>query len=210
MTNKVPTDQEVTDTVPADEAWRGAGPPVSLWALFRGFLEVGSIGLGGGGAAYIHAGMVRRRQWLSEEDFLEGVTFAQLTPGPNFSNLAMFIGSRLGGPLGALLALLAVLLPGTLIVLSLAVLYVSFPVTENRLLQGALHGVASAAVGVLALLVVQTLPTALRSRHGLPVLLLAFLAVGVFHLNIVWVLLILLPYGFWANRPAAGRNGRGG
>lgn len=192
----------MTGRAKADEAPRESRPHLSLWALFLGFLEVGAIGLGGGGAAYIHAGMVRRRQWLNEEEFLEGLTFAQLTPGPNFSNLAMFTGTRLAGPLGAVVALLAVLLPGTLIVLTLAVLYVAFPVTENRLLQGTLQGVASAAVGVLAVLVLQTLPGALRSRHGLAVLLAAFLAVGVLHVNIVWVLLVLLPYGCWANRPA--------
>lgn len=176
---------------------------LSLWKLFRGFLHVGCVGLGGGGAAHIHAGMVRQRQWLSEDEFLEGLTFAQLTPGPNFSNLAAFVGAQLRGPPGALVALLAVLLPGGLIVLALAHLYTRSPLTGSPLAQGALMGVGSAAVGLLTVIVLHTLPAALRSRHGLTLALLAFLGVGVLSLNIVWVLGLLLAYGMWANRPGA-------
>lgn len=152
--------------------------------------------------------MVRKRGWLSEEDFLEGVTFAQLTPGPNFSNLATFVGARLGGPAGALVSLLAVLTPGMLVILTLAALYTSFPVNDNPYLRGALSGVASAAVAVLGVVVLQTLPAALRSRHGLSVVLVAFLAVGLWRVNIAWVLLTLLPYALWANRPGSEEGGK--
>lgn len=177
------------------------GSRISLVHIFKGFLYVGCVGLGGGGAAHIHAAMVRNKKWVTEEAFLEGATFAQLTPGPNFSNLAAFIGARLGGSPGAVAALIGVLLPGTLVVLALAYMYAHYPVTQNPLLQGALRGVGSAAVGVLTVVVLQTLPSALRSRHGISLLVLAFIGVGVLHTNIVWVLVVLLPYGLWVNRP---------
>jgi chromate transport protein ChrA len=62
--------------------------------------------------------LVVRRTWLTGEEFLPGLTLSQLLPGPTVSNLSVFLGNSLNGPAGAALALLAVLLPGALAILS--------------------------------------------------------------------------------------------
>lgn len=190
------------------EVSRQEGPArVTLGQLALAFLTIGLVAFGGGGTAHIHNAVVRRRGWVSEERFLEGVTFAQITPGPNFSNLAMYVGAQLGGNIGAMVALISLMVPGVTIILLLAIAYSTFPIAQNRWLTGALHGVGAAAVGVLGSVVLQVMPAALRTRGGWPIALCGFFAVGVLGWNIAWVLLALIGVGLLLNRP--GQKGPG-
>src|SRR6266478_7671727 len=96
---------------------------LSLYAL-----KLGAIGFGGPVAlvGYMHRDLVERRKWISEADYKEGLTLAQLMPGPLAAQLAIYLGYVHYGVLGATAAGVAFVLPSFLMVLALGWAYVNF------------------------------------------------------------------------------------
>src|SRR5215831_8187011 len=75
----------------------------SLWQLIDYFLRLGTWGFGGPVAlvGYMHRDLVERRGWVSEAEYKEGLTLAQLMPGPLAAQLAIYLGYVHYGVLGA-------------------------------------------------------------------------------------------------------------
>src|ERR1700741_4829297 len=65
--------------------------------LFRVFTWTGLTSLGGGRSAYLYEALVLGRRWVKNDEFVQDLTLSQLLPGPNFTNLAVALGMRLGG-----------------------------------------------------------------------------------------------------------------
>ncbi len=173
---------------------------VSLARLTRLFAWIGLTSLGGGRAAYLYEAFVLRRRWLSSEEFVPGLTLSQILPGPTVSNLAVFVGSRLGGVRGAMLGATAVLVPGAAAILLLAYLYFDRGVPPA--FEPVLRGMGAAVVGFLFVTTVQIARPALRGRGAPWIGALTFLAVTVLRLNIYLVLLLAGGVSLWLNRPA--------
>ncbi len=93
--------------------------------LFLSFCKIGLFSIGGGYAALplIQAQIVEKHGWLTMNEFMDLITISEMTPGPIALNAASFIGLRLGGPLGVLVASFANVLPSFVIVSFLAYLY---------------------------------------------------------------------------------------
>lgn len=96
-----------------------------LRVLARVFLTLGFLGFGG---PFVIVGMldeevVKRRRLMSAERFGQGLSVAQMLPGPTGFQMAVFIGEELGGPLGGLVASASFLLPCVAIVSILSVFY---------------------------------------------------------------------------------------
>jgi len=100
----------------------------ALPELARVFLRLGSTAFGGPAAhtALLHQELVVQRQWLSEEQFLDLVSAANLIPGPNFTELVIHIGLQRAGYAGMLVAGLCFIAPAMFSVLALAAAYVRF------------------------------------------------------------------------------------
>src|SRR5262245_37887834 len=92
------------------------------------FLKLGTIGFGGPAAhiALMEAEVVRRRRWLSHEDFLDLLGATNLIPGPNSTEMAIHIGYRRAGFPGLLIAGICFILPAALIVTAIAWAYVRY------------------------------------------------------------------------------------
>lgn len=105
-----------------------AGGRTSLGELARLFLKLGTIAFGGPAAhvAMMEDEVVRRRRWLSREEFLDYVGATNLIPGPNSTELAIHIGHARAGWPGLLVAGACFILPATLIVSAVAWTYVRF------------------------------------------------------------------------------------
>jgi chromate transporter len=121
-----------------------------LGDVVRLFLKLGTIAFGGPAAhiAMMEDEVVRRRQWLTRDQFLDYVSAANLIPGPNSTELAIHIGYRRAGWLGLIAAGVSFILPAALIVSGLAAVYVrsgSLPA-----LQGILYGVKPVVIAVIA------------------------------------------------------------
>src|SRR5438105_13611012 len=103
-------------------------PPYSLAKLTFYFLELGSIGFGGPVAlvGYMYRDLVETRKWISDSDYKEGLTLAQLMPGPLAAQLAMYLGYVHYRIRGATLVGIAFVVPSFLMVVALGWLSLRF------------------------------------------------------------------------------------
>lgn len=124
-----------------------ARPGMAGLALY--FLRLGTFGFGGPIAlvAYMQRDLVEERRWVSKEDYLEGLAFSQLCPGPLAAQLAKYIGWLHGGIWGATLAGLAFVLPSFLMVLLLAAAYVHFG--QLAWIRGLFYGIGAAVSAII-------------------------------------------------------------
>jgi chromate transporter len=113
------------------------------------FLHLGVLGFGGpiALAGHMQKDMVEERRWVSGQDYVEGLAFSQLSPGPLAAQLAMYLGWVRAGTLGATLTGVAFVLPSFLMVLVLAALYVHY----GRLpwIQGVFYGIGAAVIAII-------------------------------------------------------------
>ena len=96
-------------------------PTYSLWQMVGYALGLGTWGFGGPVAliGYMHRDLVEGRKWISEAEYKEGLTLAQIMPGPLAAQLAIYLGYVHYGNLGATLVGVAFVLPSFLMVLAL-------------------------------------------------------------------------------------------
>ena len=118
--------------------------------LFLSFLQVGMFSFGGGYAAMplIQGQVVTQHQWLSMTEFTDLITISQMTPGPIAVNSATFVGIRVAGIPGAVVATLGCILPSCVIVTILARLYLKYRSMDY--LQGVLRSLRPAVVAMIA------------------------------------------------------------
>lgn len=119
----------------------------SFSQLFRVFLRIGLLSFGGPAAqiALMHKELVEDRAWLTEAEFLRALSFCMMLPGPEAMQLAAYSGWRLRGIQGGLIAGGLFVLPGALIILLIAPLYLNY---------GALPIVKTAFIGIKATVVI--------------------------------------------------------
>ncbi|RHW18569.1 chromate efflux transporter [Sphingomonas gilva] len=100
-------------------------PPVSRAELTRAFWKIGWLSFGGpaGQIALMHRELIDDRGWVEEDAFLSALNVCHLLPGPEAQQLATWIGWRLQGLSGALIAGLLFVAPGAAIMLGLSILY---------------------------------------------------------------------------------------
>jgi chromate transporter len=122
---------------------------VPLSRLVAYFLRLGTIGFGGPIAlvGYMQRDLVEDRHWVSTEDYLEGLAFSQLSPGPLAAQLANYLGWVHSGTLGATLVGIAFVLPSLLMVLALAAMYVHFG--QLAWIQGMFYGIGAAVSAII-------------------------------------------------------------
>ncbi len=121
----------------------------SLREFLLYFLRLGTFGFGGpiALAGHMERDLVEERQWISKQDYVEGLAFSQLSPGPLAAQLAMYLGWVRGGSLGATATGIVFILPSFLMVLALAAIYVHL----GRLawIQGIFYGIGAAAIAII-------------------------------------------------------------
>jgi chromate transporter len=171
---------------------------VPLLRLIVVFTWTGLSSLGGGRSAYFHDALVRRRRWVSHDEFVQDFTLSQVLPGPNFSNLAVALGYRLAGIPGGVWGLLSIVLPGALILLGLGALYLrgAFGPTATLLMRG----LSAAVVGLVLVTSLRVTRGSLRGRRAMVVAALTFVAVGPLRLPTVGVVLAMMALSFWLQR----------
>ena len=118
--------------------------------LFFSFLQVGLFSIGGGYAAIplIRDQVVAGHPWLTMSEFTDLVTIAEMTPGPIAVNSATFVGLRIAGPAGALIATFGCILPSLILVSLLAFVYYRYK--NVSVLQSVLASLRPAVVALIA------------------------------------------------------------
>lgn len=105
----------------------------SLAFLFLTFLKIGSLAFGGYMAliSVIENTIVKKHQLLSHQSMLDGISLANMLPGPIAVNVVAFTGYRIRGYLGAIVTTIAVLLPSFLLILGLSYIYFNYGEVAN-------------------------------------------------------------------------------
>jgi chromate transporter len=126
------------------------GTRPSLTEFLAYFLKLGTIGFGGpiALAGHMQKDLVEDRNWITSQDYVEGLAFSQLSPGPLAAQLAMYLGWVRAGAIGATLTGFAFILPSFLMVVALAAAYVHY----GRLawIQGVFYGIGAAVIAIIA------------------------------------------------------------
>ncbi len=120
-----------------------------LLTLFWSFFQIGLFSIGGGYAALplIQNQVVDIHGWLTMTEFADVVTLSQMTPGPIAINAASFIGIRMAGIPGAVIATLGCIVPS--IVLSLLLAYIYYRYRGLTTFQGVMKGLRPAVVALI-------------------------------------------------------------
>lgn len=175
-------------TLPDAEPTADSAPKLAAAARIWG--KIGILSFGGPAAqiALMHKLIVDEKRWLGEKQFLNALSFCMLLPGPEAMQLATYMGWRLHGILGGLIAGILFVLPGAAVILALASLYVQF---------GDVPLVKALFVGIKAVVVVIVIEALLRVSKkalGTPLQWMIALAafVGIFFLTLPYPLLVLL------------------
>ena len=163
-------------------------PSLSQFALVM--VRIGLTSFGGGMSGWMLRVMVQDKRWIPESEFLAGLGLCQVLPGINVVNLAVWLGYRFHGGIGALLGACAIVVPPGLLILVTVTLLTR--VADDPWVAAALAGVAASAIGLGASMGVRAARNCLRL---VPFLIMAatFVGVGVLRLPMLWVLAVTAP-----------------
>lgn len=128
--------------------------------LFLSFLQIGLFSFGGGYAAMplIQEQVVIQHDWLTMKEFTDLITISQMTPGPIAVNAATFVGSKIAGIFGSVVATCGCIFPSCIIVTAIAWLYLRYKKME--ILQRVLESLRPAVVALIASAGIAILQTA--------------------------------------------------
>ncbi|PUE37237.1 chromate transporter [Limnohabitans sp. Hippo4] len=164
--------------------------PQSKTELFVAFTLMALQGVGGVLVIVQHE-LVNRRKWLTQAQFVEEWSVAQVMPGPNVVNLCLMLGGKYFGLAGALAAVSGLIMAPMLLVLTLAILFGG--VSDSAVAQGALKGMGAVSGGLIIATGLKLSKTMPQNPLGLwlaiTFALITFAAVGIFRISLIWVLL---------------------
>jgi chromate transporter len=151
------------------------------------FLRMGSVTFGGGYVMLplIESEVVNTHQWLTHQEFADATALGQITPGPVLIT-ATFVGYRVAGTLGALIATVSIFLPAFLMTIAAASSLRRF--RNNKLVQAFLVGIAPAVVGLLVAAALSVGRAGIHTWIGLAIMLLAMFTLIRFRPNAFWVI----------------------
>ena len=143
---------------------------------------------GGGLSGWLLREFVQDRNWIDEEDFLNGLAIAQALPGLNVKNMAIWIGHRLHGWRGAAVAVAGIVVPPGIFIILLGTL------VSALIMHPAAHvlvaGAAAAATGLSLSMGILAATRVRRELIPLALMFGTFLTVGIFRWPLVWVVLV--------------------
>ncbi len=191
-----PDDVHSLAATTVDDSGGGEARLPSFSDAFRFWLKLGFISFGGpaGQIAIMHRELVDRRRWIGEARFLHALNFCMFLPGPEATQLAIYIGWLLHGTLGGVVAGVFFVLPSVFVLWGLSFLYVSF--AGLGLVAAIFYGLKAAVVAIVAHALVRIARKSLRNRYFSAIAVLAFVALFVFKLPFPFVVITAGIIGF--------------
>jgi chromate transporter len=170
--------------------------PKALFDLFFTFFRISFFTIGGGVAMIpmVRDAAVDKKKWLTEEEMIDCIAVAQSLPGAVIINTATYIGKRRAGFVGALLCTFGTVLP-SVIVMSVLVSLVSV-IGDNSYLSGFFKGALSAAAAMIAVAAYRMGKPVLKRAGDWVLALLAFVALIVFRIGILYIIPVSIAVGF--------------
>ena len=166
-------------------------PPASpsLGETFFYWLKLGFISFGGpaGQIAMMHQELVEKRRWISEQRFLHALNYCMLLPGPEATQLAVYLNWLLHGVVGGVIAGVLFFLPAFLLLSLLAAVYLAWG--DVPLVQGMFYGIKPAVVAIVLFAAWKIGSRALQNSVLWGMAALAFVAIFVFDVGFPWIVL---------------------
>ena len=159
--------------------------PAQLFLVFA-WISMQSFG---GALSFIERTVVREKRWLSAKEFLGLYAVSQVLPGPTGISFCVLLGDRFFGVRGAVATLAGFLMLPSVVVIGVASLFQQFQHVPQ--VQGALHGMGAAAVGLIVSTAFRMARTLRGNRAGIVVTLASFAAVGLARWPVSTVLLTI-------------------
>lgn len=170
-------------------------PSVGVLDLFLNFCRVGLSGFGGV-LPWARRMLVEERRWLTDEEFVNLLSLAQFLPGGNVMNLAVCVGARFQGALGAAAALFGLMFMPVIVVLCLATLYAEF--SDVPTINAMFRGLSSGAAGLVVATGVKMMLPLRRNPRALAFMAATIVAMTVLKLPLIVIVATLLPLSFAA------------
>jgi chromate transporter len=164
--------------------------PVSLAHFALYFLKLGCIGFGGPIAlvGYMQKDLVEERKWITQEDYLKGLAFSQLAPGPLAAQLGIYLGFIRAGFTGATIVAVAFVLPSFVMVLAISKAYVSFGGT--RFIAALFYGIGAAVIAIIARSATKLVKTVIKKDKLLwAIFLVLAVSTAITEREVVWIFL---------------------
>lgn len=183
-------------------------PVASLPELFWIFFQIGALSFGGGLSVWVHREFVTKRGWLTETEFLTGLALCQVLPGVNVVNLAVHVGQRLRGAIGAVVCTVAIVFMPFFVVIGLGSVYDQ--VKDVAWLADFLDGVAVSAVGLMVSMALRSVKGTFKGIMPFVIAITLIVTVGLLRWPMIPIALsmaILSVVFVWLShrRPAGGR-----
>jgi chromate transporter len=166
----------------------------------RFWLALGCISFGGpaGQVAIMHGELVEKRRWIDETSFLRALNFCMLLPGPEAMQLATFLGWRLHGVRGGVVAGISFVLPAALLMALLSWAYLHWQ--SLPLMVGLVFGLQAAVLGIVVHAAQRIGARVLKTPCMAVLALVALLAIALLHVAFPLLLLGAAAIGWWAWR----------
>lgn len=169
-----------------------------LLKLFISTLYLSAFTFGGG---YVIVTLMKKKfvdeyHWIEENEMLDLVAIAQSSPGAIAVNGAIVVGYKLAGMIGALVAIIATIIPPFAIISLISVFYAIF--RENTFVALMLEGMQAGVGAVIASVVFEMVSGIVRDKsvESILIMIIAFLATCIWNINVVYVVLVCGLYGF--------------
>lgn len=174
-------------------AREAAAPPPGFLEIFLAFTKLGITSVGGGVNGMMHTEFVTNRRWFTDEQFLSGLALSQSLPGVNVANLALWLGYQCRGVAGAIVALLAVLLPPALTIILVGDMVLRLSTVPE--IGALLAGLAVAATGLSLSVGYLAMRYACTDLAAVILFIGTFIGATAFHFSALVVVAVLAPVG---------------
>ena len=167
-----------------------------LFDLFWTFCKIGALTFGGGYAMLplIQREIVENKKWSTEKEILDYYAVGQCTPGVIAVNTSTFIGYKLRGIIGGIVATLGVIFPSIVIILIIATFLQNF--ADLAIVQSAFAGIRVAVVALIITTVVKLIKSSIKDYLGVIIAIIAFVISAFIGLSPVYVVIAAALTGF--------------
>lgn len=167
-----------------------------LFDLFWTFCKIGALTFGGGYAMLplIQREIVENKKWSTEKEILDYYAVGQCTPGVIAVNTATFIGFKLRGIIGGLVATLGVIFPSIIIILIIASFLQSF--ASLAIVQSAFAGIRVAVVALIITTVIKLIKSSVKDYLGIIITVVTFVLSAFIGISPVYIVIAAGLIGF--------------
>lgn len=164
------------------------------WELFKTFSKIGTFTIGGGLAMLpvIESEVVKKKKWISSDEFIDIIAISQSAPGLIAVNVSIFIGYKVKGKMGSLVAAIGSVLPSFIIILLFAAFFTN--IKDNQIIDKIFKALRPV---VAALILSPMINLTIKSKFNTISIILAIVSlilIAFFHISPIYILITVALY----------------